>query len=151
MHQNRFFQIFLLIIVSVTLFFTGKMAFALYDHYTFTVSTPVQTMEWKKEQTLRGNFFLVAHYRYVVDGNLYESEVAMPNLTAKSLRGIDVLMGKLEKESWSAWFSPFSPEHSLLNKTYPWKICFYTATLWGICIYFISVGFYIGGINRFKG
>ncbi len=48
----------------------------------------------------------------------------------------------LAKQDFESWYDPYNPDHSTLQKYFPFKECVSALILWGLLFYFIWLGIY---------
>lgn len=147
MHKNKLW-LFLLVMVGLSaLWYTGIAGYRYYMYSRLDTQTHPASMSWKIAAHSADNYTLVADYQFAADGTTFSGsmdfldDIFLNELAAE--KGIE----SNKKLPWKVWYYSENPNHSSLQKDFPFKQYIYALILWGIWLYFLWLGFYV---TKFK-
>lgn len=135
--------IFLGLIASLTLGYTGFFLVKFYDYAILTKQVPSTSVQWSIHSHDEDVFSAQADYTYTFEGKQYEGRTQWddgeryPNPYA-----LEKLMNSLSTQDWQVWLNAWDPADSSLQKKFPTKECLSTVILWLVFAYFVMLGKY---------
>ncbi len=144
MHKNRIWILFLSIVSFVLLWFSWKAFFNLYQYTSLTASTKTSSIHWIIEQKASDKFYVQARYTFVVDGKNGHGQTTFTKHLYRNRSATEQAISNPSNDPWNVWYNPSNLNHSTLQKKFPFKECLYAAIVWGVFIYFICLGIYVG-------
>jgi len=147
MHKNLLWQAFLVLVLVITLAYTGVAAYRYYNYARLKRATLPTTLKWQIRERSSDEYLVEGDYTFSVNNKNYSGATLRsqdPYLNPYAAeRGIDML----SSQSWKIWFDPSNPEYSSLQKNFPLKEVISAICLWALLFYFLWLGFYV---TRFK-
>lgn len=147
MHNNLLYRAFLIGVLLTALWYTGT---ALYHYYTFstlTAQTRPISMEWTIHEVAEDEFYLEASYSFLANQTTFQGKTSWPRIFYRNRWAAQQDEKFMEKQHQIVWFNANNPNHSSLQKNFPYKECISAAFLWGLFLYFLWLGFYV---TKFK-
>jgi hypothetical protein len=150
MHKNLSWLAFLAVIALIVVWFSAATTYDLYSYYIVNTQTFPTKVEWSIKGKSSDRYILSAKYQYRIKNTLFEGETAFHAMTYKSPRAAEIKLAEHKKQEWAVWYSARNPENSTLLKLFPYKSCAYAVILWGLLLYFVWLGFYVGKAPRLQ-
>lgn len=144
MHKNPIWLTLLVITCLTTAWMTSKTYFSMRRYLALNESTIATKMEWSYETRSDEEFVPEGHYYFQYNGKTYEGISLLRNTVLLNESAAEDAIQHLSKKQFKIWFNPTNPKESSLHKSFPLKECLSTAILWGILLYFIGLGYYVG-------
>jgi len=144
MHKNIFWQAFLAILFCANIGYSGMALYHYYSYQRLTNQTfVISSMNWNVIQHAEDDFTLEAKYKFPIHEKTYEGTTAWPkehylNQWAAEERTKHTPSGK-----WKVWYDQSNPNHSSLEKQFPYKESISAAILWALFLYFLWLGYYV--------
>jgi hypothetical protein len=147
MHKNILWKAFLAAIFVTTLWYTIVAVYRYNDYSSLQTQAPVTEIQWQTIEDSSESFSLQAHYRYEFNGKSFTGSSPWKEVYRNSWAAEQDIK-EFSKVKWKVWIDPNHPDHSSLQKYFPFKECISSALLWGIFLYFLSLGFYVAKIKH---
>lgn len=144
MRRNPLWLLFLAIIGLGTLGYTGYAGFKVWNYSRLDRQTAVQDIHWTVTMHSDEAFIPHARYHFTVKGKIYEGQTLWKETYLNEWTAQEAI--KRIQEPITVWYDESSPEHSTLEKVFPFKESFSAVSLWIICLYFVCLDTYV----RFK-
>ncbi len=144
MHQNNVWKGFLIFVALAALWFSVESLYKLYKYVRLDASTVSESIQWDIEEIGYDRFAPHGNYTFVVDGKPFTGESLLQETTYRNGWVVQEWIAKHSLEPVKIWYSTSDPTHSALQKTFPTKECLSTALLWGLFLYFVGIGYYVG-------
>ncbi|MFZ0565258.1 MAG: hypothetical protein WAM28_03650 [Chlamydiales bacterium] len=146
MHRNAAWIAFLLIVVTISLWFVVKAGSDLLHYARMNMQTPATIEKWTIEELKNGEYRINAIFSFTFKNKNYQEKGQVggryPNPWAA-----EQALARFSKKNWMAWVDPKSPSKALLEKKFPYKTALSASVLLGLTIYFFCLGFYVGKEN----
>jgi len=144
MNNNHLWWAFLAFIALPTVYFTWVCVHSLQDYYAHTDMAQPIHIDWNYEQIGRGGTYApVAHYTFQAQGKVIAGDTALSEPLFRDAWVADDVLNRLRSRSWKVWYQTSHPEHSTLDRRFPWKECFTAVALLGLFFYFLVLGQYM--------
>ena len=147
MQKNTPFLIFLLFVFSITLWYGAKSIFSLKNYYDYSNQVPAKIVSAQIREIKKDRFGFFAFFAYEVKEKSYLGKSLLtiyPNNLAAERR-----MNMLNKdEKILIWYQPSSPEHSIIEKSFPYKSVITAVLLVGLCVYLLILGYLTGLLKQ---
>lgn len=143
MHKNPLWLGFLAIVGCCIVGYTCIAGYKVFRYATFSSEVEPYKITFKTTRTENFNFVVEAEYHYFFEGQSIKSRSTLPEHYLNRWAAQQQLP-KLQKLPWKGWVNPRKPSESTLQKNFPIKECISTAILWGILLYFMGLGLYVG-------
>lgn len=147
MHKNVLWKAFLAAIFVTTLWFTIVAVYRYQDYKNLKEQVPVTEIQWKVIEESSESFTLQAYYRYAIDDKFFKGSSPWKEIYRNNWAAEQDIK-EFSKIQWKVWIDPAHPDHSSLQKKFPLKECISSIVLWGIFLYFLILGFYVGKIKN---
>jgi len=144
MHKNQIWLAFLSTTALVVLWFTAVSGYELYTFFALNSKTLPVKMEWTVKGRSSDRFYLSVEYQYRVKDDIYTGESGFESTTYRNTIAADKALNEQKDKTFPVWYATGHPGTSTINKLFPLKSLFYTAILWGLLLYFVWLGFYVG-------
>lgn len=142
MRSNLFLAILISLIGMCALYYSGHTLVSVYRYLRLSENTPVSSIEWSVH-TINGDAYAPkATYSFIHNDSSYNGETVWSEYDRNPLVARDSIK-KLKTLSWSVWFNPNNPSFSSLQRKFPFKDFFSSLILWGLVLYFFSLGRYV--------
>lgn len=148
MHKNGLWFAFLGLVCLATIWFTAKTYFSLNEYFTLKQTVEISAIDWSYDSPSDEEFIPKGHYAFEYKGKKYEGIEHIEGAALRNKAAADEMVQYLSKRVFKVWFDPSNPNHSSLQKSFPSKECLSTALLWGVLLYLIGLGYYVGMQNR---
>ena len=147
MNKNFVWLGFLGIVALTTLWYSGIAAYRYYHYSTLNTSTPASTVTWTINAHSENAYTLTGSYHFEAQGKAYTGATEFSNQISINRYAAEQSSREHAAQRWKVWFNSANPEHSSLQKRFPFKECTYAIVLWGLLLYFLWLGYYV---ERFK-
>jgi len=141
MHQNTVWFGFLIIVITITLWFTGKATYELVSYYRLSNQAPITIEKQTIKEDKSNQFVVTTQFSFAYNGECFNGIGNIgdqyPNFWAA-----EQVLGRLSKKTWTAWFNPKHPSKAVLEKKFPYKSIFSAAILFALVLYFFYLGIY---------
>ena len=141
MHKNPLWLIFLGVIVSCIVGYTGFAGYKIFLYISHSKAVEPHEIKWKPVWQ-EGSFVIDATYHYTFQGRKVESHSQLPE-TFLNRWAAEQKIGEFQKQPQQVWINPRHPSDSTLQKKFPLKQCISTVFLWSILAYFLWLGVYV--------
>lgn len=129
-------RVLLLVISGASfLWFGGKAIFELRDYYCLQKHTSATILQWKVEEK-GGKSFIATRYSFELGERKYEGETRFKEPIFLNTLSAESEMKKWQSYTWAAWYDPDRPDHSSLQKLFPYKSSVYALIVLGVLGYF---------------
>ena len=135
MQRKIFFLFLLLLVMSITGYFSLRTAQALFTHFACKETTIARITRWELKEN-RGKFFLKACYSFESNGKSWRGVAQLKEAFLNEEAATASLREKA-KQQWKAWFNPIYPKISCLEKNFPINLGVRTLTCYGVLLYFV--------------
>jgi hypothetical protein len=143
MYKNKYWLIFLALILVGVFWYTATTVYSLYIYYSLSQKIPVSNMEWSTHKLFEERYAPQARYQFEFRGKSYSGEDILKEPIYRNSEAVDEIVPILSKQQWSVWFNPSNPSHSSLDKTFPLKESISLTILWALLFYFLGLGYYV--------
>lgn len=150
MHKNPFWLVLLVIICLTTAWMTSKTYFLMRHYLALKETTTATKIDWSYESVSDEEFIPEGQYYFQYHDKTFQGISHLNNATLRNQPAAEDAIQHLMKKQFNVWFNPFNPKESSLHKSFPLKECLSTAILWGILLYFIGLGYYVGNQSEGK-
>lgn len=147
MHKNKLW-LFLLAVVGVSaLWYSFIAGYRYYNFSRLDTQIAPTNITWNVIEHSSSSYTLIAKYQFIVGNKTFYGSTDLTNDTFLNLPTAESSINKTALLPWKVWYDKDDPHHSSLQKDFPFKEYVYAMILWGIFLYFIWLGFYIGGFK----
>lgn len=147
MHKNILWRAFIAFIFIATLWYTVIAVYRYHNYKSLNAQVDVTAIQWHAIEESPESFTIQANYRYTFNGNTYTGSSAWDSVYRNDWAAQEDI-ADFSKKRWKVWIDPGNPDHSSLQKKFPLKECISSVVLWGIFLYFLSLGFYVAKIKN---
>lgn len=148
MHNNMIWRGFLLFLLAVTLWFTIDAIYLYRSYVRLRMQVPTTSIAWDVVENSSDNYTLKANYAYKVGNDTFTGSSPWDEAVYKNSWAAETQAKAYTSQPWKVWIDPTYPAHSALQKNFPLKQCVYSVVLWGIFLYFLSLGFYVANFKK---
>jgi len=144
MHKNLLWQAFLAVVFLITLWYTGTAAYRYYFYSRLTERAPLVSIQWNVKEKASDQYIIEASYRFSLGNESYFGTTTWPNDTFRNSWAAEMaIKQEYSQKPWKIWFDPSNPNHSSLQKRFPFKESISAGFLWILFFYFFWLGFYV--------
>ncbi|MCH9608462.1 MAG: hypothetical protein S4CHLAM45_10380 [Chlamydiales bacterium] len=144
MHRNGIFLGFLLLLVGTTIWF-GARAYIAVSNYTKLNTHAMASVEKMEIVEGKGDRYqLIANYFFESKEGLQQG-VGVVGPLYKNPWSAEKGLQKFEGRTWQVWYDEEHPFNSTLNKQFPTKRVTTAVILFGLFLYFLGLGIFVGG------
>ncbi|MCB1118913.1 MAG: hypothetical protein KDK65_03040 [Chlamydiia bacterium] len=142
MHRNRAWLSFLFVIAFVV------MGYSLYvsTHYriyaSHSASVPIEEIQWNLFTLPSGETKLRADYTFTAETKNWKGTTLIGDYINPS--AAQAALPLVKEDAKVVWYDPQSPYLNTIDRVFPTKQVIYAIVLWGILLYFIGLGYYVG-------
>lgn len=147
MHSNLFYRAFLLMIFLVALWYTVIAAYRYHSYFKLTDQVRVNSIEWDVKEVADDEFYLEARYTFVVKDRSFSGKTSWPTEFYRNRWAAEKDQPYFTKQYRVVWYDQNNPDHSSLQKKFPFKECISAIFLWALLLYFLWLGYYV---TKFK-
>lgn len=148
MHTNYVWLGFLGAAALVILAFCLSTAKELTAYFSVGQASHTEILDWRVQERSNSRFYIIARYRYQVDGKEFESSHTFKDHSLRNPWAAKKKITEMEHRTWTAWYSPKRPHLSTLDRHFPLRRVISSLFLVGIYLYFIGLGYYVGKLTR---
>jgi len=148
MHKNFIWQAFLFVAAAIALWFTITAVYHYYSYKNLNTQTLTSSLQWEVEEKSEEAFVLKAFYQFEFQGKSYPGNTVFEDTPYRNQWAAEEAIKEISNQNLKVWFDPQDPQHSSLQKKFPYKDSVYAIMLWGLILYFFWLGFYV---TKFKG
>lgn len=143
-HNNRFWQIFLVLIGCIVLWYTSIAAYKIYQYYRLNAHAEASSVAWSVKNETDDSHFLVARYRFSPSQNAsFEGSTVFTSPIFWNSWAAEQAIKDYSVKSWTVWFAQNDPAFSTLQKYFPVKEALSAIAVWGILLYFLWLDWYV--------
>jgi hypothetical protein len=143
-HKNWFWQLFLMAIGAIVLWYTGSAAYGLYQYHRLNREMQAHSVQWAVKKEADDAYFLIAKYQFSpLQNSLVEGETIFKFPIFWNAWAAEKAIPEYAAKSWLVYYVGNNPSISSLQKNFPLKECISATVLWGILIYFLWLDRYI--------
>lgn len=142
MYRNPFWLIFLGLIVLVSMGYTARTAFHLWQYLRLDRQVPAENIQWSVVPLSDEEFVPLARYRFKARGKNYEGQTLWQESYLNASTAQEAI-DRLSSIPPLIWYDASAPETSSFQKIFPVKESIYTILLWMLGIYFLGLGYYV--------
>ena len=147
MHNNFLWKGFLAAIFLATLWFTIVATYRYQNYKSLQIQVPVTEIKWNIVEESSETFTIHANYRYEYNDKFFIASSPLSDIYRNSWAAEQEIK-EFSQIKWKTWIDPQHPDHSSLQKKFPFKECISSIILWGIFLYFLFVGFYVAKLKN---
>ncbi len=144
MHNNFLWQAFLVVVLLVTLAYSG---IALYHYYAYSHLTAqtddISAMHWQIQEKSDTAFVVKADYTFTIQQQAFEGSTAWTKEPYLNRYAAEQAIKLMTGEHWQVWYDQHNPHRSSLQKQFPIKECLSALFLWVLLLYFVWLGYYV--------
>lgn len=144
MHKNPVWQAFLLVVLACTLYYTGLAAYRYYVYASLSGHATATLMDWDMIKHMEDDYTLETAYRFKVGDKEYKSTMEWSSTHYLNDYAAKEAVADAKRSLWTVWYNPSNPDYSTLEKHLPTREVFSALFLWGLFLYFMWLGFYVG-------
>ncbi len=135
--KNPFFALVLASFL-VSFFLSVNLGYKLYQYFDLSKETRAQILSWEIRKKSKNLYQVGVHYRYQTPKGVFESFSLVASSYPNKQAAINSLTN-LKKESYTAFYTPGSPENSCLDRIFPYNFFFRWLLSLVLLIYFFSL------------
>lgn len=144
MHKNKIWIAFLITVAMAVLWFSASAAQLLYGYYSLTEEVPVEQVEWAVKRVYDDRHLIEGSYAFQVEGVEYEGKTLFSEPIYRNAWAAEQGLKELAAKKWVVFYIPKDPKISTINKEFPLKEALSAGVLWGVMLYFVGLGYYVG-------
>lgn len=148
MHQNIYWKAFLLFFLLVVIWFVGVACYQLFNYMTLNEHTTATSTQWHVKELSEEDFRIDVNYTFVASGVKHTGEMRMEGSPFLNQWAAEATIEENMNLPWEVWYSSRNPQHSTLQKYFPFKECLSAVLLLGVFIYFLCLGYYVAHIKK---
>lgn len=139
MHKNPTWILFLILICSSSLGYTGYTIYKIFRNKQLTEQVPLESIQWSVHQINQEKYVPQADYTFSFKDKQYKGSVLWDEHFLNAQVAQEVI-DKFSAYHWKAWINPNNPEQSAIQKKFPYKETISAVILWTITVYFFTLG-----------
>lgn len=143
MHKNRPFLLLLVGIFAVTLWFGVRMTTSLIAYLRLNTETTAQIESLEIHEGKGDHYQIYATYSFESTLGL-ERSVGPVGPIYKNPWSAEKGLAKYQGKSIKIWYNAKRPFYCSTTKVFPMKITLSTTILFGLVLYFVGLGLYVG-------
>ncbi len=147
MQRNVIWIAFLLIITGFATWFVVSAGRDLMRYYQISSQVPATVEKWEVREQGPNQYEIQALYSYDFDGKSYRGS-SQAGETYPNPWAANQALEKLKSRKWSVWINPKVPNHSIMERKFPYKATVSAVILIALAAYFICLGVYAGIKNE---
>lgn len=140
MYKNPYWLTLISFMILCAALYSGYSLYKMYMYSRLSQQVHVNAINWSIEEINDEKFIPKANFQFFYDNKEYSSEILWDESYPNALVANDVV-NKLSSYSWRVWIDPSNPEHSALQKKFPYKDAISSIILWMIIVYFFCLGY----------
>lgn len=144
MHTNILWRAFLLVILICTIFYSVIALYRYYIYVSLSGAARPTSMVWDIVKETESRYILETSYQFAVKDKMYEGKTVWEDDKYINEYGANEAIQDSKNTTWVVWYNPNNPESSSLEKHLPFKEIVSAIFLWGLFLYFLWLGFYVG-------
>lgn len=145
MHSNRFWLGFLAFFACILVGYSTITLYHVYIYWRLNAHTAPTAIEWHAKEIDEDLFAATAVYTFHVNGNTFMSNDYVRKPTYQNRWAAESELASHAKQYKQVWYRSSDPTYSSIQKIFPTKECIYMCILVGLFLYFLWLGFYVGG------
>lgn len=141
--MNQIWKILFGIFILIALWFTS---YALHDVYTYArlyAEAPATSVILSVKEVTDERYHLQARYTFTASNTMYSGETLLTSPPYRNGWAAKQAISEYKNHAWKVWYSPQNPQHSSLQKSFPFKECLSALILWGLLFYSIGLKKYV--------
>jgi hypothetical protein len=142
MHRNAVWLSFFLGVILLTSWFAFNAGYKLWKYSQLSDMAPIKITRIKILEDKPQKFRIVVFYSFEYRGKIYDGNGSWGNHFL-NIWSAEKDAQRIEENLKIVWFDPDNPSHSSPEKRFPRKQTLSAAVLFGLSIYFLSLGFYV--------
>lgn len=146
MHKNRFWLAFLAVVLLCSAWYTGKALYYYYNYKQLSEQTTPTSLEWRVVAHSDEDFTLDTDYTFKVHNEVFAGTTSWERSYLSEWAAHQEIQ-ELSHQVWKVWYSSKNPHISSLQKNFPFKESISALLLWGLFLYFLWLGYYVGNIH----
>ena len=143
MHNNNIWRAFLGFVFLTTLWFVAVASFRLYQYENLNRQIHTTTISWDINKKQEDLYTLTANYTYKINNKLYAGKTEFSSDFYRNNWAAEEMIKDFSKSPWLIWYDKQSPDHSSLEKRFPFKEFFSALAIFCLLLYFMWIGFYV--------
>lgn len=147
MHGNRYWLMFLSLVLACAIGYTGWTIFKLYHYFSLSTSLPIEEVEWLVATGENDTFSPQAHYTFKYQDQIFKGQTTWSE-SYLNLWAAQEATSRLSNQIKKVWVDRNHLDNSTLQKIFPLKECLSTLALWMLALYFIGLGYYVTRYSR---
>ncbi|MCB1114211.1 MAG: hypothetical protein KDK62_05585 [Chlamydiia bacterium] len=140
MFQNKVLAALIAMCGAAAVVYSALAAGPLWFYLNLDKEVPVELVEIKPKQLDSDRYGVEVTYKH----DRFQTTQVLDDPFYLNAYGAQMRGKELQKEIKVAWVDSDHPEKSSLTKQFPYKELAYALMLWGICFYFIFLGWRYG-------
>ena len=93
--------------------------------------------KWRVIKKGSSKFALKAHYCFENQGKTYHGKTIFSKPYHLNRLSAEKQIKNYTAQQWPVWYQPSHPEHSSIERLFPFKKCFYSLMVLGVFLYFV--------------
>jgi hypothetical protein len=147
MHKNILWRAFLLVVFAITLFYSGIALYRYYAYVSLSGQARPTAMEWNILKETDSQYIIETPYQFSVSNKTYTGKTVWEEKNYLNEYAAQEAIEDANGNTWVVYYNPRDPEKSSLERRLPVKEVAYAIFLWGLFLYFLWLGFYVGSFK----
>lgn len=148
MHNNFIWRAFLTLAFLVAVWFTIVAIYRYHNYSSLQAQTLASEIQGQIIEESSESYTLTATYRYEVGHQIFTGTSLWNDTNYRNQWAAEQDLKEFSARKWKVWYDPHHPEYSSLQKKFPLKECISSIVLWGLLLYFLGLGFYVGKLKN---
>ncbi len=148
-HKNPIWLSFLAVLLLISLWFSGRTAYGLWEYYAYDKSDTVSSVLFSVKEKGPGEFAVWAAYDFHLLGHDYViEEFVGEQVFSNSWVPKSIVKDLSKKGEWPVYYQAKDPSVATLHRTFPTKLAISTLVLFGLLAYFLWLGSHAVKMNQ---
>lgn len=129
-------QLFLILgVCAITLHFAIMLGIESVEYFSLNQQARAKITQWEI-LNVKNRFAIKAEYEFTAKEKNYRgAQTLKPPYFLNEMAALNALKDAA-KQTWDVWYKPSNPNHSIIEKGFPYGYLFRTLTCLGVLIYF---------------
>jgi hypothetical protein len=151
-YRNPIYLVLIGAIALLTAWYSGSSLYWYYQYTTLSSQAPAtinkwniitDSNKWSFKWFSDATYLVEMEYSFIVDHKQYTGRTVFSDEKHRNPWAAEQRAVQMSQKPWTAWYNPSHPNHSALQKYFPFKECISAVILWGVLLYFIWLGSYV--------
>ena len=147
MHKNVLWRAFLLVVFAITLFYSGKALYHYYYYVNLSAQARPTAMEWNILKETDNRYIIETSYQFSVSDKNFTGKTVWKDKNYLNEYSAKEAIEDANENTWVVYYNPQDLQISSLERKLPIKDAVYALFLWGLFLYFLWLGFYVGSFK----